>query len=200
MLPQPTRICNRAIYKMAGYSFPQDQKNHWTLAVEASLERGQSPLLDLGAAGDLLENLPALVTLHAYADERRDPTEPVVLVGGNPLFWLAATLAEPAAHGAPSLQITYSGADLATHIAAVQLEAAAGPRYELPTGFVSLLAPGAQTGASRWEALPLAWAQAAGGPILAHAATPDILPSGDRWLTWAGLAVTLLLVAGSLTF
>lgn len=192
-------MSNKVIPIMAGYSFPVDQKNAWGLAVEASLERGQSAVLDLGAAGDLLENLPALVALHAFAEERRDPTEPVVLAGGNPLFWLAATLVAPGEHGATPLRITYSGGDITCHIAAVQAEATSTSRsYELPPGFASLLAPGAQAGAWRWEALPLAWAQAAQQPTWQGATPSEPTSISDKWLAWVGVAFALLLTIGAL--
>ncbi|RIK40185.1 MAG: hypothetical protein DCC55_15820 [Chloroflexi bacterium] len=170
----------------------------WKGMLEVALEKGQNPLLNLGAGAGLLESLPVLVALHAFAQERRDITSPTVVVGGAPVAWLAALLHEPgsALHPSPPLQVVYGGPDVATHIASVELLAPPAHGAQIPAGLMTLLAPATQTGALLWETLPLAFA-ATPGATAQPAASPA---TGDRWLGWLGGGLALLLVILSLLF
>jgi hypothetical protein len=176
---------------MSGYNVPTDLRSDWAAQIEADLEAGQSPLLNLGAGNGLLENLPALVALHAFAAGRHDLAAPTVLVGGNPLLWLAALLhtADGIGSHSPPFTLLYSGPDLATQIASSGAIMAAHQLvqqpHELPAAWTTLLAPGRQAGAPLWETLPLAVAQST---------TPAPAEPDDPWLAWGGLSLALLLV------
>ncbi len=181
---------------MAGYGVTSEVQLIWTHTVDLNLEAGQRPLLDAGAGIGLLENLPVLVALHAYAHQRRDVTAPLITAGGDPLLWLAATMHEQSTQfpTSPGLTLVYSGPDLATQLAVTATLAPQRPvdvwGNQLPAQLAGWFAPSAQVGALRWEAFP--WAQAETGQPAALAEVPS---SGERWLGWLGLGLALVLVA-----
>jgi hypothetical protein len=181
---------------VTGSSHPATLNDEWQGTIELALERGEIPLLNLGAGVGLLENIPALVALHAFARARRDVATATVIVGGAPMIWLAALLhdpevdPQPASQQSPPLQIMYSGPDLATQSAALETLSPPARTPPTPLGLVSLLAPASQSGAPLWETLPLLLAltpDATAQP----AATPV---QGDPWLSWLGGGLALLLV------
>jgi hypothetical protein len=181
---------------MAGYDVTSEAKTIWTHTVDLNLEAGQRPLLDAGAGIGLLENLPVLVALHAYAQQRRDVTAPLITTGGNPLLWLAATMHEQPSQlpTSPGLTVLYGGPDLATQLAVIATLAPPRPvdlwRNQLPTQLASWFAPTTQGGAVRWEAFPWAQAEVAQQPVL----TTVEPSSGERWLSWLGLGLALVLI------
>jgi hypothetical protein len=186
---------------MASHNLTTPLRTSWQDQVEISLEVGEAPLLDLGVSNGVLDSIPALATLHAFAEQRMDMTAPTIVSGGNSLLWLAALmhLRNPAPRS-PNLTVVYGGADLATHIASLMTQRSNPPSRlvqpdALPASLAPLLAPGAQSGPLLWETLPLAAAEehsaAVGRPDEAN------LPAGDPWLTWTAmiLAVALVVIA-----
>ena len=169
-----------------------DPYGGWTDAVEIGLENGRSPLFHLGAGLSLLENLPTLVALHAFAHERSDVTAPTAVIGGQPLLWLAALMQEREAQSAstPPITVVFAGPDLATEIAGVELLAQPTRDTIVPPGFAPLLAPSEQAGAPLWESLPLLLAQESSAPPPADGAAEV----ADRWLAWAGAGLAFVLI------
>jgi hypothetical protein len=184
---------------ITGNSRAETLSDAWQGLIELALERGQTPLLNLGAGAGLLENIPTLVALHAFAQTRRDLATPLVVAGGAPIIWLAALLHDVETGPdrdptqSPPLQVVYSGPDLATQSATIELFAHPGASSQIPQtppGLANLLAPASQGGAPLWETLPLFLAATpAGDPQ----PTPTPAP-GDPWLGWFGVGLTLLLV------
>lgn len=163
-------------------------RTQWQTQIETSLEAGGPPLLDLGANTGVLDSVPALAALHAFAAERVDLTAPTIVSSGNSLLWFAALL-YPHNHRSsqsPNLQVVYGGADLATHMASIETQrtrmAADEQANQLPARLALFFAPGAQAGPLLWEALPFAVTEEA---------------DGDPWLAWVALvlAVGLVLMA-----
>jgi hypothetical protein len=182
---------------MAGYKLGADLRSDWMATVEAGVEAAQPPLLDLGPAIGLLENLPTMEAFRDYADDRLDIAAPTAIIGGDGLLWLMALFSgAPMSSGpSPAMTVLYGGPDLATQVASL---GALAPRLtyrdkqELPEAWATLLAPSAQAGAPPWAAFPLA--------VATTAATNAENDVDDPWLTWAGLLLALLLIILALAF
>lgn len=187
---------------ITGNSHATTLRDHWQRVIELALERGQTPLLNLGAGAGLLENIPMLVALHAFAQARRDVAAPTVVAGGAPVIWLAALLhdseggPETGLLPGPPLRVVYSGPDLATQSATIDLLAQPAANAQLSSGLANLLAPETQSGAPLWETLPL---------LLAATVAERVQPTGapelrDVWLGRFGGGLALLLVIITLFF
>ncbi|MCB0064675.1 MAG: hypothetical protein KDE19_21275, partial [Caldilineaceae bacterium] len=154
-------------------SLPQFQRSKqirqdWQRTMDTALEAGQVALLEWGASRRQLSQLPTLATYQQWHMARGDVTQPVMLVGGLDTTWpipllLAPIIPATHAGGAPPVQLTYSGADQATYLAAMTTQATnslpAGAFYtvDLPTAMQPLLAPMTQPHAHMaWHTLPLA--------------------------------------------
>ncbi|HMN27548.1 MAG TPA: hypothetical protein PKE45_05275, partial [Caldilineaceae bacterium] len=153
--------------------------------------------LQLWAGLNLLDNLSTVVAFHAFAQERQDVAAPTVLIGGQAALWLAALAVERPAEGPPAGEMTvmYSGPELATQVAVAGTLAPPATGNAIPAGYAPLLAPRAQAGAPLWASLPLLLAESA--PAIPSLAEPGL---ADRWLAWAGVGLTVLLVVLALVY
>src|SRR5687767_12792502 len=116
---------------------PTQLYNKWQSEIEAGLEAGQTPVIDLGSGSLLFGMLPTLVALQYLAVRRTDVTTPTLLVNGvNPL-WTAALLqtgTRPDGRGAPLPTVVFGGADTVTYMASL-------PTFKLEQPVTSLRAP-----------------------------------------------------------
>jgi hypothetical protein len=167
-----------------------DLRASWGALVEASLEAGRPPLFQLGAGLSLLENLPPLVALHAFSQERQDVATPTAVIGGQAVLWLTALMHESPANRSPAtaINVIYGGPDVATQMASLAALAPGAQGDTIPAGYVSLLAPAAQAGTPLWVTLPFQLAEQT-SPI--QATEPEV---ADQLLAWAGVGLALLLI------
>jgi len=166
----------------------------WQADLEAGLEAGQTPLLDLGISASPLGGLPALSALHQLAADRVDVTMPLIVVGGSDAGWPAALLlvtARPQRSSAAA--IAYAGADWSSYLASLTVltphaPLGSGRNAATPASMTPLFMPSGQADASlRAEVLPFALVEAidSSGQLTA-------LP--DDWVTWGALGITVSLI------
>ncbi len=138
---------------------PDAIRSAWQADIDAHLEAGQTPMLHMGMAHQILDGAPGLLALQALAAARFDITAPVSLAGGSSPLWLAALMhGRPADHpdGSPDVRVLYAGADAATYMASRTLHADGDgplsrdaflrPPAGLPSAMVGPFAPTAEPG------------------------------------------------------
>jgi len=185
---------------------PTQLYNKWQSEIEAGLEAGQTPVIDLGSGPLLFGVLPTLVALQYLAERRTDVTTPTLLVNGvNPL-WTAALLqagARPNGRGSPLPTVVFGGADMVTYMASLptfKLEQPGNPLRApvTPVNMTPLFVPDVQASPlSPWAALPFALAgtidnKQRNGAHLARVALPVV--QIDEWTTWIGIAMSAALI------
>jgi hypothetical protein len=185
---------------------PTQLYNKWQSEIEAGLEAGQTPVIDLGSGSLLFGILPTLVALQYLTARRTDVTTPTLLVNGvNPL-WTAALLqagAKPDGRGALLPTVVFGGADTITYMASLptfKLERLGSPLRApvTPVNMTPLFVPDVQASPlSPWAALPFALAgtidsKQRNDAHLARVAPPVV--QIDDWTTWIGIAVSAALI------
>lgn len=175
----------------------------WRTTIDASLEAGQIPGLDLGSSQQMLQGLPVLAALRTFATQRVDVTAPTLLLGGDAALWLAFLMyvrSPSEMHRSPEPTIVFAGPDVATYLASLTTltsertpEAALLPQATPPWVRPLFLPAAAAQMVLPWETLPFAVtaeAQTAAAPQTSAA-------NRDEWLSWfaIGLVVLLLLAA-----
>ncbi|MFN8488544.1 MAG: hypothetical protein U0350_13170 [Caldilineaceae bacterium] len=178
-------------------------RQDWQTTIDASLEAGQSPVLDLGSSQQMLQGLPVLAALRSFAVQRVDVATPTLLIGGDAAVWLALLLqvrSPSEMRRSPEPALVFAGPDVATYLASLTTltperppEAVLLPRATPPAVRPLLLPPAAAQLVLPWETLPFAVTAEA----QATAAPPTVAANRDKWLGWCaiGLVVLLLLAA-----
>lgn len=171
---------------------PRTIDEAWQQELDLSLETGESPVFDIGAATSGLEGMNGVLGLWRMDAGRRDLTAPVLAGGGMSGAWLAALhhlRPDDTPSRSPSIATAYTAPDQAAHMASLTVWDTRRSAFrrrpaEVPPWVQAAAIPDAVPGASAsWETLPLSAAVPAGGR--------------DGWLAWAGvvLAIALLLIA-----
>lgn len=112
----------------------------WRSEIEAKVEAGRTPRLELGLNDAPAEGSLVLTSLHRLARRRADITSPLVLAGGRGPLWLAALCTPLPARKAPGPReprVVFSGISPADYLAA---SAIAAPETEWPRRFDSTTA------------------------------------------------------------
>ncbi len=184
----------------------------WQSELEASLEAGRMPLLDLGSSHLLLDDLAMLAALRTFVAHRVDVMAPVMVAGGTSSLWLAVlmqmqpntTLRQPLA---PT--VVFAGADRASYLATLTTLAPERPSEaermpaSAPANMLPLFTPYTQARPTLpWDALPFAVTEEAltsshvpGAQLTASGETINTgATSLDTWVSWAMIGLTLLLV------
>jgi hypothetical protein len=174
----------------------------WQSEIEANLEAGRTPLLDLGGSNLILDDLCMLAALRTFVARRVDVTAPVMIAGGNSAFWLAVLMQmQPisALRRPLAPTIVFAGADRASYLATLTMfvpdrssESGHMPQ-SAPANMAPLFTPYTQTRASLpWDLLPFAVTEEA----LAFTRSPGSqrTASIDTWVGWAAIGLTLLLI------
>jgi len=178
-------------------------RQDWQTTIDASLEAGQIPVLDLGSSQQMLQGLPVLAALRTFATQRVDVAAPTLLLGGDAALWLAILMdvrSPGEMRRAPEPTIAFAGPDVATYLASLTTltperppEAALLPQATPPMMRPLFLPTAAAQRVLPWETLPFAVTTEAQA-IAASQSTPA---NRDAWLSWLaiGLVVLLLLAA-----
>jgi hypothetical protein len=183
------------------------QSDHWQAVIEAGLEAGQTPWLDLGMEQEVIAGLGELTAVQQLASERQDVTAPVLVSSGNSLLWLASLLhqrATPVPARSPNLTVLYGGPDLATHIASLATRERVQPLPtqraigELPANFAPFFAHPDRLGVVYGESLP--WQVVGRQPPAGQQMAPDAPHIEDSWLTWSAILVLFLLILVAVVF
>jgi hypothetical protein len=183
------------------------QTDQWQEAIEAGLETGQTPWLDLGVEQEVIAGLGELTAVHQLAGERQDVTAPVLVSSGNSLLWLATLLHQrpaPVPARSPNLTVLYGGPDPATHVASL----ATGERVQrLPAqhatgeGLASFLPFGAHPDRSIITYGETLFWQGLGAQRLVGQRLAAVGPGGeDSWLTWSAILLLFLLILLAVVF
>ena len=187
----------------------------WRADIEAHLEAGQTPVLQMGLDRLILEGAPGLLALQTLAERRDDITAPLVLAGGTSPLWPAALMhGRPADRPprSPDIYPVYAGADVATWLASHTLYAGGtgplrrrafvGPPAGLPPAMAPLLAPMSEPGAAApWETLPFyAVSLAEQDQQRRSGATLETLaaPASPDWTAYAAVMLAVLLVLAAI--
>ncbi len=179
----------------------------WQSEIEASIEAGRMPLLDLGSSNLSLDDLAMLAALRTFVDQRVDVTAPVMIAGGSSILWLAALMQQQPTTAlrrplAPIL--VFAGADRATYLATLttllpeQFAETGRLAQAAPANMAVLFTPYAQARTSLpWDLLPFAVTEEA----LAGSRSSDRQLAGsidasplELWVSWAAIGLALLLV------
>ncbi len=174
----------------------------WQNAIEAELEAGRTPVLDIGASNLILDDLGMLTALRILVARRVDVTAPVIIAGGNSALWLAGLMQRPpntALHRPLAPTIVFAGADRASYLATLTLfmpdrSAESGPRSQsAPASMAPLFTPYTQARAALpWDSLPFAVTEDA---LAATRAPGSQRTAGlDLWVGWAAIGLTFLLI------
>jgi hypothetical protein len=179
----------------------------WQSEIEASLEAGRRPLLDLGSSQLSLDDVTMLAALRTFVDHRVDVSAPVMLAGGNSVLWLAVVMHQPATTVlrqplAPTL--VFAGADRATYLATLttllpeRFAATERLAQSAPANMASLFTPYTQARTTLpWDLLPFAVTEEAlAGPRSSEHQTVNSLDATrlELWISWAAIGLTMLLV------
>jgi len=187
----------------------------WRADIEAHLEAGQTPVLQLGLDREILEGAPGLLALQTSAERRDDITAPLALVGGTSPLWPAALLhGRPADRPprSPDIYPIYAGADVATWLASYTLYAGGysplrqsaflHPPAGLPPAMTPLLAPMSEPGtAAPWETLPFYAVAQADQDQRRRARTSLEAPTANHapdWTAYAAVMLAVLLVLAAI--
>ena len=184
----------------------------WQSELEASLEAGRMPLLDLGSSHLIIDDLSMLTALRTFAAHRADVLAPVMIAGGTSSLWLAALIEmQPATGPRRPLAPTgiFAGADQASYLATLttltparRLEAGRMSQA-IPANMLPLFTPYTQARPTLpWDALPFAVTEEAltstrssGSQLTAVPATVRTEATTlDAWVSWVAIGLTLLLV------
>ncbi|MCX6044276.1 MAG: hypothetical protein NT075_04135 [Chloroflexi bacterium] len=179
----------------------------WQSEIEASLEAGWRPLLDLGSSQLSLEDVTMLTALRTFVDQRVDVSAPVMLAGGHSVLWLAVLMHQPstALHQSLAPTLVFAGADRATYLATLttllpgQFAETERLAQSAPANMAALFTPYTQARtALPWDLLPFAVTEEAlAGPRSSAEHQTVDSPDATRlepWISWAAIGLTLLLV------
>lgn len=192
---------------MLYHQTPTQLYHKWQSEIEAGLEAGQTPVIDLGIGSLLLGSLPTLVALQYLAERRTDVTTPTLLTGAvNPL-WPAVLLQARArldGRGAPLPTVVFGGSDIVTYMASLptlKLEQPCSPLRTAgvtPVNMTPLFVPDAQASSlAPWAVLPFALCETIEhrqriNATLTHA--DPRLRQADDWVTWSGIVMSAALI------
>jgi len=178
----------------------------WQAQMSESLEAGEALTLELGVGSRVLDNMPALVALDAFAKHSALLT-PWLLIGGDGVAWAAAmrTAGSPVGQSAEFAPL-YGGADVATYMATLATlpsPSAHTRRHRatgLPVGLHASLLPETQLGVKPlWSSMPFVM----GAQSQPSAATPEpttvpIDQAEEPMLPWLALLVVIGLIVSAL--
>ncbi|MEZ4860049.1 MAG: hypothetical protein R3C14_02020 [Caldilineaceae bacterium] len=159
----------------------------WQAQVDASLEAGKQPLLELGINQRIMDDILTIAAFARLAATRQDPATSWILAGGEGVTWTATLLyddeygavARPWPGALPVL-VGYGGPELVTYMATLTTLRLSSQPPVLPPAMGPWLQPLAHPGvAPGWNALPLAVAQQEQGTVMMVDA-----PAQDEWLLW----------------
>ena len=164
-------------------------QSQWQQTLDVSLETGEAPAFDLGAAPELLVGAPGLVAMERLDAERRDTVAAVALCGGSSPLWLASLLhlrPNETPDRSPATITVFCGADDATHLASLTTwDTRRSPFYARPSDLPPAMQPPFvpnRSGAPFWSTLPVT--------LGAH---PEGAPR-DGWTAWFAVVVALILL------
>lgn len=180
----------------------------WQSEIEASLEAGWRPLLDLGSSQLSLEDVTMLAALRTFIDQRVDVAAPVMLAGGHSVLWLAVLMHPPsttAQRQALAPTLVFAGADRATYLATLttllpeRFAETERLAQSAPANMTALFTPYTQARtALPWDLLPFAVTEEALADPRSSAEHQTVdSPDATRlepWISWAAIGLTLLLV------
>ena len=156
--------------------------NDWSAAIEASLEGGYVPAIDVGFSHQPLHGVAGYLAFQRLLPERIDVAQPRVAMGGASPLWLMAQLQRPVSEAGrrhPTI-VVHTGLDPGDHVAGLALLAPlstdrqtlsfTAPPGRLLAGFVSHIQPAqSRVAAQGWDAFPLLFMTAPN----AFSQTPD---------------------------
>jgi hypothetical protein len=181
-----------------------DILSSWQYELDAKLEAGETPLLNVGMSNLPLGMAPGLLALQALIARRVDVAAPVIVAGGNSPAWLATLVCRPrrASWQSPEPSVLFAGADAATYMATLSTlaseTAAASARFgELSTPlalgaswqFAPQLHPGAPMS---WDSLPFIACESSPARAMAH--RPSTHEFGAELIAWGAMVFTVLLI------
>ena len=174
----------------------------WTTAIEAHLEAGLTPVLNLGYSHSVLDGVPAAIALQSLINRRTDVTFPLAVGGGSSPLWLAALLHE-AGNGpgrlSPGPLTIFAGADMGTYMASLttaprtaerEADLVLPPPAQLPANLRWHFAPPTEPGqVMLWETLSMRIME--GERFAAQAGRAD---EESAWLLVASLLTVTALI------
>ncbi|CAN5784338.1 hypothetical protein BH10CHL1_BH10CHL1_22810 [soil metagenome] len=186
---------------------PIDISTEWQSEIEASLEAGGMPLLDLGSSTLSLDDLAMLAALRTFMDQRIDVTAPVMIAGGSSGSWLAALMQRSPNWGQRrplSPTLVFAGADRATYLATLTTMLPERPAeinhraHIAPANMAPLFTPYTQARmALPWDLLPfVVTEEALAGPRASDRPLADPIDAHpiDLWVSGAAIGLVLLLI------
>lgn len=166
-----------------------DLRSQWQQALDFCLETGETPVIDLGSAPEVLVGAPGLMAMDWLEAERRDSVGALAVGGGSSSLWLASLFhlrPDDTPDRSPAVVTAYSGADDATHRASLTVwDTRRSPFDARPSGLPPALQPDFlpdRCGAPFWSTLPVTLGTQPGGR------------ARDGWTAWFAVVTALILL------